>query len=309
METSRIPLKQINYNDNSYEIGRRVSDDRLLVSIRRHGMLRLPVVLGGSDGYAILEGFNRLRAAAELGWESAECLVAASPDPERFLAHALEKEYRRDIGPVGKVRLAGILEELFRTDPSRCRRICITGFAVPEQVLDDPKLRKFVMEMPAPLADYCDAKDINYRVMGKLRALPAGALTRLARWVSQDRMRVNLFRSIVDMLDDICRRDGDAGFLDGIDEAPAEGEVQDSHIHERVFEVRYPEYAGIKKKAERIVAEYSMPGISIEVPRNIEGPVLRIRLDLDSRDGLEGSLKKLRMLDEKFLAALMGLLG
>ncbi|HOW82409.1 MAG TPA: hypothetical protein PK573_07615, partial [Spirochaetota bacterium] len=86
-------------------------------------------------------------------------------------------------------------------------------------------------------------------------------------------------------------------------------EVPDSHIHERVFEVRYPEYAGIKKKAERIVAEYSMPGISIEVPRNIEGPVLRIRLDLDSRDGLEGSLKKLRMLDEKFLAALMGLLG
>lgn len=309
METTRITIKEIVFSDETYRIGREPADDRLCVSLRRFGMLRPPVLLEGARGYTIVSGFYRLTAVAGLGWEALDCIPVRSVDPEWFLARALEKEYRREIGPVGKLRLAGVLDTLFSSEQARLKDMCVRGFGIPEQVLGDMPFRQCVLGLPGPLRDYCDAKDIGYRVLAKLVSLPAGVLSNMSLWVSNSRMKVNLFRAIVDMLDDIIRRDGDAGFLAGIDGGPGDEAARDAYIHDRIFEARYPEYSAMKDRAGRITGEYSASGISVTLPRGMDGPVIRVSIDLDTRDGVGGAMKKVRLLDEKRIGELLGIIG
>jgi hypothetical protein len=62
----------------------------------------------------------------------------------------------------------------------------------------------------------------------------------------------------------------------------------------------------MRGRADALEADFVSSGMEIELPRHGEGAVFRLTLDLDSRDGADGIMKRLAALDRGLLERLMG---
>jgi ParB family transcriptional regulator, chromosome partitioning protein len=72
----------------------------LTASIRRYGLLQPLVVRRAGDGYELIAGERRLRAASEAGLESVPVVVRESPPGERLELALIENVQRQDLTPL-----------------------------------------------------------------------------------------------------------------------------------------------------------------------------------------------------------------
>src|SRR6185295_6654028 len=72
----------------------------LTASIRRYGLLQPLVVRRSGDGYELIAGERRLRAAIEAGLESVPVVVRESPPAERLELALIENVQRQDLTPL-----------------------------------------------------------------------------------------------------------------------------------------------------------------------------------------------------------------
>ncbi|HOO72418.1 MAG TPA: hypothetical protein PK926_11710 [Spirochaetota bacterium] len=307
MGRKKISLETIDLSDETYRISRPARDDRLMLSIRQNGIIDHPELLEIPGGHIILKGHNRVKCACDLGWDSIEATVTDSFNRDDFLKHALLKEYHRAIGPAGKARLYLVLQKHHPGPARDLMQLCRKGFSIPESFAHTG-LAAFILSLPRPLLDYCDARDISFRVLEKMRSLPGIAVNMLAEWTSSGVFKVNLFKSIVDMLDDIVRRDGNAAVSGNIDIGQAGMNGIDAYVHEQIFIHRYPEYSRLQQKADRSIRLFSASGIRVDIPKNFEGSKLEITIPVDARDGLEKIMDKISLLDREGVGRLLRLL-
>jgi ParB family transcriptional regulator, chromosome partitioning protein len=70
---------------------------RLLASLAEHGQQSPVLVIGGgAEGYVLIDGYNRVRALAELGFDVVQATVVAASEPDALiLAHRLDHTRRR----------------------------------------------------------------------------------------------------------------------------------------------------------------------------------------------------------------------
>lgn len=94
----RLPAADIRPNPRQ---PRRVFDERglreLAASIRRHGIIQPLTVRRGAEGWELVAGERRLRAAKMAGLETVPCIEAAVDDRESALLALVENLQRRDL--------------------------------------------------------------------------------------------------------------------------------------------------------------------------------------------------------------------
>lgn len=304
-----IPLDDINLADEKYKLSKNPPGERLKKSIAASGILDPPVLLRAGGRYVILFGHNRLRLWAGMGRTEAEAIVAREAEPPAFLRLALLKSHRNEIGPIGKLRLLGLLRSDFGYGESALASLAREELGVPEEVFRDVGLREGVLHFPAPLLDYLDARDVGFKVIRGLGLLPPDGLSLLAGWVEATGMRVNYFREIAESLADICRRDGSPGPLSAMRAALIEDRrAREELIRGEVFRVRYPEYSALKAEADRIIGEIEKQGFEVGFPPYFEGEEIDLHARIGKRDDIGKWKERLARLDPEKLKELLSLL-
>ena len=108
-------IDSIDLNNDEFKISKPRGDDRLKQSIQSFGLLDPPVVYKDDNTYKIIYGHNRLTILKELNLAvgSVLCYITDFPEPGLFIDYALLKNFRGEIGPIGKNKFIRILKNKF----------------------------------------------------------------------------------------------------------------------------------------------------------------------------------------------------
>lgn len=101
LQVLRIPMKQI--RPNPWQPRKDFSTqalNELVESLRMHGLMQPIVVRPHANGYQLIAGERRWRAAQELGWTEIDAVVAEADDRRMMEWALLENLQRQDLGPL-----------------------------------------------------------------------------------------------------------------------------------------------------------------------------------------------------------------
>lgn len=121
-----IPVEQI--RPNPFQ-PRKVFDaqglEELSSSLRRHGLLQPIVLRKGPEGYELIAGERRWRAARLAGWKAIPAVVRDGVASEQMLELALiENVQRRDLDPMERAEgYRGLMESLGLTQEEMAQRV------------------------------------------------------------------------------------------------------------------------------------------------------------------------------------------
>jgi hypothetical protein len=305
----QVLLNDINFDDRYFRISRDYIDQGLMASIRNFGVLDPPVVMQVSGKFRVVFGFNRLRILGNLGHEAVPAVILDRIEPEWYIKQVILKCQRNECGPVGRLKILVLLKDAFSVDSDRMAVIGEHGLHIPEDFIVNGSFLNSVMNLPDSVKRYIDCKDIQYKIIRRLADLPRYAIDSVAGWLDAGMLRVNIFKSIVDMIADICARDGNLSRIDIIQpDASADLKRWDDYLFERIYRARYPAYTSLKTKADDIVQHYSSRGIRIDYPPYFEGDSLKLTVTLQKRDNPDMIMKKMNAIDTAKLKELLDLL-
>jgi hypothetical protein len=92
-----IPLAAVDLEDHTFVVPAYPDLTRLLASMREVGLLNPPWLRARGNRWQVVAGLKRLRAAAQLGWESlpARTLPASAPEPHCLLVALYDNAFSR----------------------------------------------------------------------------------------------------------------------------------------------------------------------------------------------------------------------
>lgn len=101
--------------------------EELRSSLERHGLLQPIVVRSKGEGFELVSGERRLRAAKEAGWETIPAIVRTNVSDAELLELALiENVQRRDLDPIERARsFHRMVEELGLTQEQVAERVSL----------------------------------------------------------------------------------------------------------------------------------------------------------------------------------------
>jgi hypothetical protein len=316
-----VIIDSIDLNDIEFKISKPLGDDRLKESIRSSGILEMPVLFKENNLYKIIFGHNRLSIIKELNLSKAGtglfCYIAQEPDPELFIGYAVLKNFRGEFGATGKSKFILILKNKFCLDENDIA-LAAKKMQIPDEFLLAGNLEK-VLSLPEPLKNYLDLKSIGFKIVKNILRLSKDACILFSNWLIVIDIRVNIFKSIVDLMvdiDKINRTENILAKLAIID--PMAGDFNDSvkknsirkdeMLFREIFKVRYPEYTNIKLKAENIINEMVENGLEIYFPEYFEKDEIGILLKINKRNKIEGFNKMISRINVDALKKLLELL-
>ncbi len=302
----RVPIGEIDRGDTYFKISRNRIDDDLRASVTGFGVLDPPVVVQNGDRLRAVFGLNRLALLAEAGADSAEVAILPRLDEGWYIGRILLKCHRDEVGPVGRVRALAILADYFGVDRDRRRSIASRGMGVPGEFAGDGPVPGLLGELPPTLKNYLDCRGIKFRVIRDLLRLPPGIVEALSSWVAFAPMKVNIFRSVIDMIAGIIERDGGAAPVESIRPDESTDRKQwEEYIHAAVYEARYPEYTAHKRRAEEAAAYFRSRGIHVGFPPFFEGDALDLSIRVSRRDDPGSILEKIGGIEPSRLRKLL----
>ena len=316
-KTATILVNEIDFSYDEFKISRPPGDERLRQSIHSAGLLEPPVLFKDNNLYRIIFGHNRLAVLKEM--DSAEsgsgvfCHIADQPDTDLFIRQASLKNYRGEIGPIGKIRFIRILREKFCSGEKNIISVA-KNMQIPDDILNPEQIEN-ILFLPESLKIYLDVKDIGFKIIKKILRLPGDFHILISRWVSESDIRVNIFKSIIDLVSDINKKDKMQPVLAEIDiRLPAASELtksavrKDEMLYRELFRRRYPEYTNIKLKADKIINDLVKPGIAIDFPEYFEKNEIGLLFRINKNDNVEGFSNVLAKIDLDSLRKLLELL-
>ncbi|MBN2400868.1 MAG: hypothetical protein JXN64_00565 [Spirochaetes bacterium] len=308
-----VILDNIDLNNDEYKISKPIGDEKLKCSIQSSGLLDLPFLCKESKTYKIISGHNRLAILKELNYAGALCCIADFPDPDAFIDYALLKNYRNEVGPIGKCKYIRILKDKFSLNENETLAAA-KNMRIPEDILFADNFEK-VLSLPEALKKYLDIKDIGFKTIKNILRMSDEGAGLLSEWVIEAGIRVNIFKSIVDLVLDIDKTNKtnkNFSKLDGID--LTSGDIlgntarKDEVLYREIYRIRYPEYTEIKSQADIIINNLAKKNIEIDFPEFFEKDEIGILLKVTKRDNVEGLNKIIDGIDADNLKKLLDML-
>ncbi len=307
-QSQKISIKSIDLENEYYKLSKPVIDDALKKSIEAFGVLEPPLFLNKDKRYIILSGHNRLKILNQLDVEWVDSFITNDLSQNLFLKYSLLKSHRNEIGPIGKARLIQTLKYDLDTDTDTLLLVA-KNINLPVEFIQRFELLDRLVELPKNLKDYLDLRDIGFKTIKRTLRLPGDAILLLDEWTRAANMRTNIFKSIVEYLFDINKRDKSLGKLKDIDLSSVEDRRhKEDLIYEAMFNIRYPEYSSLKKRADSIISEYKKKGFDIEFPRFFEGDEIELRVDINKKEGTGTIKDRLSKIDVEGLKELLEML-
>jgi hypothetical protein len=298
MALKLIPVGEIDRDDRYFKISRNRIGDDLRSSIGEFGVLDSPSLLDEGGRLRVVFGHNRLEVLAEAGTGSVEASVFTRLETEWYVGRLILKAHRNEIGPMGKARALAILDEYFGMDAVRRRRIASRGLGVPGDFAAEPSLTRSLRELPVSLGEYLDCRGIPFRVIRDLLELPNGAVETLSSWVAALPVKVNIFRSLVDMIADLVDQYGWPGPLETLVSVGPGKEIRNEEdLRAAVQGLRYPEYEAHRRRADEAAEYFRSRGIRVAFPPFFEGDAVELSVRLGRQDDPGEAVKALGALD------------
>ncbi len=298
-----IPVSHISTEEKYFKISRNNISEELLKSVSQHGVMDPPCVLSCNACFKALTGFNRLEAARISKLEEVDVYVTEEYDHEIIMSEAVRKSYSGLIGTGGRLRCIIILRERFCIDEDQVIHFAENTLKVPRSIFSSNYASK-ITELSAHVFDYFDMRDVPFKTVTDFLNLPQNVSKALGDAAYTLGMRLNLFKSAVLMCSDICRV-GNGGRLLEVFMSESHS---DQDFWDRIFQTRYPEYTAIISRAETLAASVSGKGLSVILPKHLEGDVVKVSLNVRKGDKLEDLIQRLHKVDPIKLEQLTGLL-
>ena len=315
--TKSLSLNQIDFENNEFKISKPLADDRLGQSIQSFGILEPPVLSKDNGLYKIILGHNRLFVLKEM--DTAEsgkdviCNIVDELNPDVFIRQAILKNFRGEVGPVGKSRFIHILRKKFCLEEKLVNQAA-KNIQIPDDFINPEQIENILL-IPEPLKNFLDIKDIGFKIIKKILRLSDNARIFISDWVTMADIRVNIFKSIIDLVSDINKKDKMLSGLNRIDFTSTDSTElskstgrKDEILYRELFNRRYPEYSEIKLKVDSIISNLVKNGIAVDFPKYFEKDEIGVLLKISKRDNIEGFRKKLDQVDLDSLEKLLNLL-
>lgn len=306
---THVDLREIDLSNEEYRISRCPLDEQLIRSIKDFGVLEAPVLLRRDRGHLIVFGHNRLAALKLTGAEGCEAVMLDSVEPRGYIDYAILKIHRNELSALGRLKLMLILKNRLGCNEAFLKRFARLGTRAGDEAIAGGGMDACISALPRPLALFFDSRDINMKMILRVLGLPSGAITLLSGWVDAYAMRVNVFREIVELLDDIHRRDGTLAAVQGVapDEA-RDGREYEQHIHEALYTIRYPRYSRLRAIADDVVRDIGRKGAEANLPPFFEGDEVGLRFVFRKDEDPREAEERLRRITAEDLKKLFDLL-
>jgi hypothetical protein len=306
LKIKNIPIDSIDYINNDFKISRPLAGDVLRESVLHHGILDPPVLLKGKDTFTIISGHNRLRILKEENILNAPVHIIESLSPESFINYAYLKNFRTEIGPIGKLKFINVINEklYIKNDVQEIFR----KINLPADVIDRKSPWDKFTGIPRILQDYIDTKDVSFKVIKNLLLLNEQGILLLTKWLMPE-MRINIFKGVIDLLTDIFKRDRSFAEPGKIDISNIQDKRRrESELFKELYKIRYPEYTSLKSEADRIIHDLKKNKIDIEFPEFFENDEIGIVLKIKKREGADVISERLKSLDLNLVDELLKML-
>ncbi len=275
-----ILIDEIDLSDETFRISRPLTGDELERSISAVGILSPPVIIHKNNRKIVVFGHNRLHTAAACGIKTVPARLAGKLEVDQYISCVAGKVYHDEIGPCGKCRVMNILMEEYNPSREKLREV-FSMLNMPGSFLKEHTQLERVLELPLPLREYLDVKNVNFRLLRTLIGFPGNAVHFLNRMVAETVMRLNYFREIVAMMDDIMRRDGSLESVTSLDiDDSLDRKSREERVYREIRSIRYPAYMELKEKADDLVKMLSGEGLSVEIPPYLEGDSITVSFKL-----------------------------
>jgi hypothetical protein len=303
-----ISLSSISLHDTKYKISKPEPTDTLKKSVLQYGVIEPLLLMYCGGYYTLLTGHNRAALLKDANVISVPARIIESFQPDIFLEYGLLKNFHEELGPVGKLKLFDLIEKAINTN-AVIKEQCRSNLSMPPELTCNPDLRNKILDFPSPLLHYIDIKDIKFRTIIDLAGEQDELLQILSAWVEQIPMRVNIFKSITDMISDIRKRDTNIDRLREINiEAIQDRRMKELYLVENLRQIRYPEYSELKLRASNIINDIEKSGISVSIPDYFEGDTVSVVFNVSRREGIQKLQDQVQKLNFNKVKELLDLL-
>lgn len=300
-----IRTDEIDISDTFFSVTRSHADD-LVSSIREFGILEPPVLEKKDDAFRVVDGFGRVRAACQLGLDLIPARIVDRVDGSLYISLVVPMAARGEMGPVGKVRALSILRDYCGVNDAD-ERIGRKVFGIAGEFLGDSTYAATLMSLPLDFKEYLDSRDPGFRYLKLLLDLPVHAIEYFIRITGMVPLRVNIFRSMLDLAVDIIARDGslpETVFDTGEEDRR---KIEDAFYAE-LFTLRYPEYSALRADVRALVDKISHNAVSVDFPEFFEGGAFRLCVRISASDTADSVRHRLDSVDAGLCARLAAFL-
>ena len=305
--SKRIPIRDINLEDNYFKLSRN-NITELTNSIASFGALAAPVLLYKESKYSIVFGHNRIKALRELQNEYTDSIVPEDISSGLFLEYAMLKNFRNEIGPIGKVKLLLIMRNYFNFNNERLFALA-RDINVPKEFIHKTGILESISAFPDDLKDYIDIRNIGYKTIKNILHLPHDGISLAAQWIKNIEPRVNIFKSLIDFSVDIYKRDKTLNALENIVlDSIQDKRKKENFLYNQIKKIRFPQYIELREKAEKILENLKKNGIEVDFPEYFEGDEICIKYRIRKKEGVDLFRKRINEVDMTALERLMELL-
>ncbi|HPJ35025.1 MAG TPA: hypothetical protein PK358_09340 [Spirochaetota bacterium] len=278
--TEKVLVNTID-NDDHFRISKNIITPELIASIENYGLLERPVLIRRGERCYPFTGHNRIKVISGTDAKEIDVFILESPSSELFFRNTILKVYRKECGPVGRLKAVKIMHDDFGLAGSELSDFARKRLKIPNEFISDSGAAESVLSFPPALKDYIDQKDITYKIIRDIISSGNEVIAVLNKWLEQTPIRVNIFKMLVDYLFDIVKRDG--GLVKaGCDDFSF---IDDKELHDFIFRVRYPEYASKREYAEKIISTIEKHGVSVDFPEYFEKDKILLRFNITKKDG------------------------
>jgi hypothetical protein len=291
LEIEQILIDDIDADFRKFKISRNHFSENLTDSIKKYGIINPAYLLKNSNGYNAVFGHNRIECAKICGLKTIPSLIDNSIDEKYFLNQSVIKIFNNEIGPSGKIKLIKILSDELNFPKDKIEALC-NDFSIPSYIFKTENFKKF-MSMPEELLSYIDSRDVQFKIIDKILKLENKITEILSLWADKTIMKLNLFKSIVDMLFDLQKNGINPDDLNKISpENYDDRNTAVNLIHDRIFALRYPLYFEMLKKSDKIRNSMAGNKIIAEIPKYFESGFFYIKIPVDKKSGYLGLKNK-----------------
>lgn len=289
-----IKISDLNSEKLFMKISRDLHDKELMSSIKKHGVLDPPLVVNNSGIPELLSGFNRVEAAIEAGFETIDVLEYYRFTSADFEKLVLLKIYRKEAGPVGRIKALSIMRNNFGKDRESLIKEGGVKWNIPDEFISDEKQGDKLLSMDRGLLCYIDAKDPGFKYIKMLMALPDDVSETIGKWAEGISMRVNVFKQIVEMIYETYTRHNSTGFFYNISpDLSADKKEVEEYLLDGFFRMRYPGLSSVLLKVSEISEKISSRGIDVDFPGRIERDYVEISFRLGRNSSPDSRIKAL----------------
>lgn len=289
----------------------RYSDDRydaeaLVESMSYSGMLNPVVLIESKNGYRVVAGFRRMKAAIKLGLKEVQAYIVGSDasDEELLKLSILENQSTRALNLIEKAVLLSKLK-----DTGISQRKIVNIFMPLIKLSPSSKHMEEILilrDLPTQLVNYIVSKDISARKFRHLKDYSGSSLAFVVDFLDYLNPGANLFVEITKGLAEVSARDDkklddiidSRGFSQLIADTAIEKSKKINEIREKVFDLRYPVLSSENLRIEQELGTINkQSNQDIEWDRSLEKKGLRIRLMLNKQEDLKTSMMLLKEIE------------